>query len=150
KTRRSTGMKALKKLSPLVVALGALTIAGSVYAADTIKIGIPQPMTGPATQYGDQIQAGALTAIEAINAAGGVKGQQLEPLLIDDGREPKQAVPAANRVINEGAKFAVAHACSGTTVPAVNVYEQEGIVAITPGATSPLVTDTIKPHYFFR
>jgi branched-chain amino acid transport system substrate-binding protein len=59
-------------------------------------------------------------------------------------------VPAANRVVNAGAKFAVAHACSGTTVPAVNVYEQEGIVAITPGATSPLVTDTIKPHFFFR
>jgi branched-chain amino acid transport system substrate-binding protein len=107
-------------------------------------------MTGPATQYGDQIQAGALTAIDAINAAGGVKGQKLEPLLNDDGCEPKQAVPAANRVINSGAKFAVAHACSGTTIPAVNVYEQEGIVAITPGATSPLVTDTIKPHYFFR
>src|SRR5690606_21668748 len=122
----------------------------SALAADTIKIGIPQPMTGPATQYGDQIQAGALTAIEAINDAGGIKGQKLEPLLIDDGCEPKQAVPAANRVINAGAKFAVAHACSGTTVPAVNVYEQEGIVAITPGATSPLVTDTIKPHYFFR
>lgn len=123
--------------------------SGSAFA-DTIKIGIPQPMTGPATQYGDQIQAGALTAIDAINAQGGVKGKQLEPLLIDDACEPKQAVPAANRVVNAGAKFAVAHACSGTTVPAVNVYEQEGIVAITPGATSPLVTDTIKPHYFFR
>src|SRR3546814_13743404 len=105
-------MKVLKKLSPLVMALGALTIAGSVYAADTIKIGIPQPMTGPATQYGDQIQAGALTAIEAINAAGGVKGQKLEPLLIDDGCEPKQAVPAATRVFKEGAQFAVAHAAS--------------------------------------
>lgn len=143
-------MTFLKRVSPLVMALGAMAIAGSALAADTIKIGIPQPMTGPATQYGDQIQAGALTAIEAINEAGGVKGKKLEPLLIDDGCEPKQAVPAANRVINSGAKFAVAHACSGTTVPAVNVYEQEGIVAITPGATSPLVTDTIKPHYFFR
>ncbi|HUG58793.1 MAG TPA: high-affinity branched-chain amino acid ABC transporter substrate-binding protein [Candidimonas sp.] len=143
-------MKFLRKVSPLVMAISAMAFTGGVYAADNIKIGIPQPMTGPATQYGDQIQAGALTAIEAINAAGGVKGQKLEPLLIDDGCEPKQAVPAANRVINSGAKFAVAHACSGTTVPAVNVYEQEGIVAITPGATSPLVTDTIKPHYFFR
>jgi branched-chain amino acid transport system substrate-binding protein len=143
-------MKHFKRVSPFVLALSAMALAGSVYAADTIKIGIPQPMTGPATQYGDQIQAGALTAIDAINAAGGVKGQKLEPLLIDDGCEPKQAVPAANRVVNAGAKFAVAHACSGTTVPAVNVYEQEGIVAITPGATSPLVTDTIKPHYFFR
>lgn len=143
-------MNFLKKVSPLVMAISAMAFAGGVYAANNIKIGIPQPMTGPATQYGDQIQAGALTAIEAINAAGGVKGQKLEALLIDDGCEPKQAVPAANRVINAGAKFAVAHACSGTTVPAVNVYEQEGIVAITPGATSPLVTDTIKPHYFFR
>ncbi|MEQ4618839.1 MAG: high-affinity branched-chain amino acid ABC transporter substrate-binding protein [Corticimicrobacter sp.] len=131
------------------LALGALTLAGAAHA-DTIKIGIPQPMTGPSTQYGDQIQAGALTAIDVINAAGGVQGKQLEAILIDDGCEPKQAVPAANRVVNSGAKFAVAHACSGTTVPAVNVYESEGIVAITPGATSPAVTDTIKPHYFFR
>jgi len=139
-----------RRFFPAALALGALALAGAVHAADTIKIGIPQPMTGPNTQYGDQIQAGALTAIETINAAGGVKGKKLEPILIDDGCEPKQAVPAANRVINSGAKFAVAHACSGVTVPAVNVYESEGIVAITPGATSPLVTDTIKPHFFFR
>lgn len=141
-------MTLLKRVVPFALAAGMMTAAAA--SADTIKIGIPQPMTGPATQYGDQIQAGALTAIDAFNAAGGVNGKQLEPLLIDDGCEPKQAVPAANRVVNAGAKFAVAHACSGTTVPAVNVYEQEGIVAITPGATSPLVTDTIKPHYFFR
>lgn len=141
-------MTLLKRVVPIAVMVGMM--AAGTAAADTIKIGIPQPMTGPATQYGDQIQAGALTAIDVINAAGGVNGKQLEPLLIDDGCEPKQAVPAANRVINSGAQFAVAHACSGTTVPAVNVYEQEGVVAITPGATSPLVTDTIKPHYFFR
>lgn len=143
-------MKFSQRFTPLAVALGALAFAGAVHAADTIKIGIPQPMTGPNTQYGDQIQAGALTAIETINAKGGVKGKKLEPILIDDGCEPKQAVPAANRVVNSGAKFAVAHACSGVTVAAVNVYEQEGIVAITPGATSSLVTDTIKPHFFFR
>ncbi len=142
-------MNLKKRVTPLMLAIGAMTLAVGAQA-DTLKIGIPQPMTGPATQYGDQIQAGALTAIDALNAAGGIKGMKIEPLLIDDGCEPKQAVPAANRVINAGAKFAVAHACSGTTVPAVNVYEQEGIVAITPGATSPLVTDTIKPHFFFR
>ncbi|OZI41200.1 leucine ABC transporter subunit substrate-binding protein LivK [Bordetella genomosp. 5] len=143
-------MKLSQRFTPLALAIGALALAGAAHAADTIKIGIPQPMTGPNTQYGDQIQAGALTAIETINAKGGVKGKKLEAILIDDGCEPKQAVPAANRVVNSGAKFAVAHACSGVTVAAVNVYEQEGIVGITPGATSPLVTDTIKPHFFFR
>jgi len=143
-------MTLTRRFTPALTALATVLAMGTAYAADTIKIGIPQPMTGPSTQYGDQIQAGALTAIDAINAAGGVKGKKLEAVLIDDACEPKQAVPAANRVVNSGAKFAVAHACSGTTVPAVNIYEQEGIVAITPGATSPLVTDTIKPHYFFR
>jgi branched-chain amino acid transport system substrate-binding protein len=143
-------MKHLHHVNPIALALGSLLLASTAYAADTIKIGMPQPMTGPNTQYGTQIQAGALTAIDVINAKGGVKGKKLEAILIDDGCEPKQAVPAANRVVNSGAKFAVAHACSGVAVPAVNVYEQEGIVAITPGATSPLVTDTIKPHFFFR
>ena len=142
-------MKFKLRITPCILAFGALALAAGAHA-DTLKIGIPQPMTGPNTQYGDQIQAGALTAIDALNEAGGIKGMKIEPLLIDDGCEPKQAVPAANRVVNSGAKFAVAHACSGTTVPAVNVYEQEGIVAITPGATSPLVTDTTKPHFFFR
>ncbi len=141
-------MLVVKRVIPLMLACTALI--GSAYAAETIKIGIPHPMTGPATQFGDQIQAGALTAIDAINAAGGLHGMQLEPLLIDDGCEPKQAVQAANRVVNSGAKFAVAHACSGTAIPAVNIYEEEQVVAITAAATSPLVTDTSKPHFFFR
>jgi len=135
---------------PLTLAALALTGATHAQSGGEIKIGIPQPMTGPNTQYGDEIQAGALTAIDVINAAGGVNGKKLVPILIDDGCEPKQAVPSANRVINAGAKFAVAHACSGVSVAAVNVYEDEGIVAITPAATSPMVTDTIRPHYFFR
>ncbi|THU05251.1 high-affinity branched-chain amino acid ABC transporter substrate-binding protein [Lampropedia puyangensis] len=140
----------LTRFVPTLISVAALTVAGAAFAADAIKIGIPQPMTGPNKQYGDQIQAGALTAIDMVNAAGGINGRKLEPVLIDDGCEPKQSVPAANQVVRSGAKFAVAHACSGTTVPAVPIYEEEQIVAITPGATNPAVTDTTKPHFFFR
>jgi len=107
-------------------------------------------MTGPYVMFGDEIQAGVLTAIELINAAGGVNGKRLVSVLVDDACEPKQAIPAVNRLVNEGVKFVVGHSCSGTVIPAVNIYESEGIVAITPGATSPLVTDTAQPHYVFR
>jgi branched-chain amino acid transport system substrate-binding protein len=69
-------IKFLHRLTPVAVALGAIALASAVHAADTIRIGIPQPMTGPNTQYGDQIQAGTLTAIESINAKGGVKGKR--------------------------------------------------------------------------
>ena len=117
---------------------------------DPILIGMPAPMTGPNTQYGDELKAGVLTAVEALNAAGGVNGRLYKVVAVDDACEPKQAVPAANRVVNSGAKFAVAHVCSGVTVPASRIYEDEHIVAITPGATAPQVTDNLKGHYFFR
>src|SRR5690606_33653866 len=48
-------MKLLHRATPVAMALGALLLAGAAQAADTIKIGIPQPMTGPNTQYGTQI-----------------------------------------------------------------------------------------------
>src|SRR5690606_30635253 len=51
-------MKLLQRVTPVAMAFGALLLAGAAQAADTIKIGIPQPMTGPNTQYGTQIQAG--------------------------------------------------------------------------------------------
>lgn len=123
------------------------TASWTAHAAGPILIGVPIPMTGPNTQYGDEVKAGLLTAIETLNAAGGM---QYKAEFIDDACEPKQAVPAANRVVTSGAKFAVTHVCSGVTVPASKIYEHEGIVAITPGATSPLVTDTLNGHHFFR
>lgn len=133
------------------IALAAASLMGAASAApDPILIGVPAPMTGPNTQYGDELKAGVLTAIETLNAAGGMNGRPYEAVLIDDACEPKQAVQAANRVLNSGAKFAVAHVCSGVTVPAARIYEDEGIVAITPGATAPQVTDNLRGHHFFR
>ncbi len=135
----------------LALAAAATFCSAPAWAApEPILIGVPAPMTGPNTQYGDQLKAGVLTAIETLNAAGGLDGRLYEPVLIDDACEPKQAVQAANRVLNAGAKFAVAHVCSGVTVPAARIYEDEGIVAITPGATAPKVTDDLKGHHFFR
>ena len=127
--------------------LGTASLGVQAQASGPVLLGVPIPMTGPNTQYGDEVKAGLLTALEMIKAAGGT---EFKPEFIDEACEPKQAVPAANRVITSGAKFAVAHVCSGITIPASKIYEHEGIVAITPGATSPLVTDTLNGHYFFR
>ena len=143
-----------KTFTRLSTAWAAAALMGSAaisaHAAEPILIGVPIPMTGPNTQYGDEVKAGLLTAVETMNAAGGMNGREYKPVFIDDACEPKQAVPAANRVLNSGAKFAIAHVCSGVTVPASKIYEEEGIVAITPGATAPQVTDGLKGHHFFR
>ncbi|AZY49246.1 branched-chain amino acid ABC transporter substrate-binding protein [Bordetella avium] len=138
------------RLTPILAACGlALGLAAGAQA-ENIKIGVVGPTTGPVTQYGDMVREGVNTAIEQINAAGGVNGQKLEAVVIDDGCEPKQGPVAANRVVNAKIGFVVGHVCSGATIAATEIYNNEGVVMITPSATSPAVTDGKGYEFIFR
>ena len=132
--------KATKQISKLFAAMVLAGVAGHSFAADTIKIGIAGPKTGPVTQYGDMQFMGAKQAIADINAKGGVDGKQLVAVEYDDACDPKQAVAVANKVVNDGVKFVVGHLCSSSTQPASDIYEDEGVIMITPAATSPEIT----------
>ncbi|MBS8242108.1 branched-chain amino acid ABC transporter substrate-binding protein [Marinobacter lipolyticus] len=129
----------VKKLVTAVSASVALLGAG--HAAAEIKIGIAGPVTGPVAQYGDMQFSGARMAIERINADGGVNGEMLEAVEVDDVCDPKQAVTVANRLVNEGVRFVVGHLCSSSTQPASDIYEDEGILMVTPASTSPDITE---------
>jgi branched-chain amino acid transport system substrate-binding protein len=132
------------------LALTAGMLAAPAQAQDTIKIAAVGPTTGPVTQYGDMVREGVATAVEQVNAAGGVNGKKLEVVVIDDGCEPKQGPTAANRVVNDKIGFVVGGVCSGATIAAAPIYEQEGVVMITPSATSPALTDGKKFNFIFR
>ncbi len=123
-------------LSASVLLAGSFSLAN----AETIKIAIAGPQTGDVAQYGDMQVIGAEMAIERINAAGGVNGDMLEGIRYDDACEPKQAVAVANKIVNDGIKFVVGHLCSGSTQPASDIYEDEGILAVTPASTNPDIT----------
>ncbi|MBJ2348806.1 MULTISPECIES: branched-chain amino acid ABC transporter substrate-binding protein [Pseudomonas] len=132
--------KATKQISKLFAAMVLAGVASHSFAADTIKIGIAGPKTGPVAQYGDMQFSGSKMAIEQINAKGGVNGKQLVAVEYDDACDPKQAVAVANKVVNDGVKFVVGHLCSSSTQPASDIYEDEGVIMITPAATSPDIT----------
>ncbi|WP_026035540.1 branched-chain amino acid ABC transporter substrate-binding protein [Cupriavidus sp. BIS7] len=118
--------------------------------AETIKIAIAGPMSGSVAQYGDMVKAGALTAIEQINASGGANGNKFEAVMMDDACEPKQAVAVANKIVSQGIHYVIGHVCSGSTIPASDIYENEGIVMVTPSATAPQLTETKKRNFIFR
>jgi branched-chain amino acid transport system substrate-binding protein len=128
----------VKKLVTAIGASVALMAAGQ--AAADIKIGIAGPMTGPVAQYGDMQFSGARMAIQQINENGGVLGEKLVGVEYDDVCDPKQAVTVANRLVNDGVRFVVGHLCSSSTQPASDIYEDEGVLMITPASTSPDIT----------
>lgn len=125
--------------------LSGFALAASFALAGTanaqIKIGVGAPLTGPNAAFGAQIKNGAEQAAADINAAGGINGQKIEIVLGDDVSDPKQGVSVANKFVGEGVKFVVGHFNSGVTIPASEVYAENGLYMITPAATNPDVTE---------
>ncbi len=112
------------------------------YAQADVKIGVAGPFTGPNATYGAQYWKGASQAEADINAAGGIKGEKIVLGQGDDACEPKQAVAVANRLVDEAKVSAVVgHFCSSSTMPASEVYDEAGILTITPGSTNPQITE---------
>ena len=137
----------MKKVLLAGAALGLL-MSGPAWA--DIKIGVAGPMTGQYASFGAQMQGGAEQAVADINAAGGVNGQQLELMVGDDACDPKQAVAVANQAAGEGVVFMAGHFCSGSSIPASQVYAEEGIVQISPASTNPDFTDKRPGDGIFR
>lgn len=106
-----------------------------------VKIGIGGPITGPNAAFGAQLVTGAQQAIADINAAGGILGQTVEGVPGDDASDPKQGVSVANKFVGQGVKFVVGHFNSGVSIPASEVYAENGVLQISPASTNPKLTD---------
>ena len=130
----------MKKLLLSSIALGAI-VAFSGVANAQIKFGVAGPITGPNAAFGAQLKNGTEQAIEDINAAGGINGQKIVLSIGDDVSDPKQGVSVANKFVGDGVKFVVGHFNSGVTMPASEVYAENGILMISPSATNPKITE---------
>lgn len=125
----------------LSLAVAAALGLSSVAQADVL-IGVAGPHTGPSAAIGEQYWRGATQAAADINAAGGINGEPIKLVKGDDACEPKQAVAVANRLVDqEQVAGVIGHFCSSSTIPASAVYDEAGILTITPGSTNPQVTE---------
>ncbi len=120
---------------------------GSVAQAQ-IKIGVAGPLTGSNAAFGVQLKSGADLAVQDINAAGGMLGQKLQEISVDDACDPKQAVTVANTLVSDGVVMVDGHFCSASSIPASKVYSDNGILEITPASTNPKYTDEGTPFTF--
>lgn len=134
------GRNLMRRAATLGLALGfSLALAGTGQAQ--IKVGVAGPLTGANAAFGAQLKNGTDQAAEDINAAGGILGQRIVLTYGDDVADPRQGRNIANKFAAEGIKFVVGHFNSGVTIPASEVYHENGILMITPSATNPQVTD---------
>jgi branched-chain amino acid transport system substrate-binding protein len=132
----------MKRWLMLGLACG-LGLAFADPAAAQVKLGVAGPLTGGSAAFGAQLQNGTEQAVADINAAGGILGQQIQTPIArgDDRADPKEGVSVANKFVGDGVKYVIGHFNSGVTIPASEVYQENGVLAISPAATNPKVTD---------
>ncbi|WP_371763962.1 branched-chain amino acid ABC transporter substrate-binding protein [Massilia cellulosiltytica] len=141
-------MQVTTKLIPFAI---ALAFAGTASAQQVVKIGHVAPISGPSAHLGKDNENAARMAIDELNAKGvTLNGQKVTLQLIseDDGADPKQGTAVAQKLVDAKVNGVIGHLNSGTTVPASKIYNDAGIVQISPATTAPVYTRQHFPGAF--
>ncbi len=143
----------MTRFAGLFLALAAslsLASCGGGAESDTTPVSVVGPMTGQYATFGAQMKNGAEMAVNDINEAGGVLGKKLDLAIGDDACDPKQAVAVANQMTGGGAALIAGHYCSGSSIPASQVYGESDTVQISPASTNPAFTDNRPNNNIYR
>ena len=131
----------MKRITTLGLALGCRVCLGRHRRRRRSSSAVGGPITGPSAATGAQMKNGVDQAAEDINTTGGILGQKITVSYGDDVSDPKQGVSVANKFAADGVKFVIGHYNSGVTMPSSEVYQENGILQITPASTNPQVTE---------
>lgn len=116
--------------------------------ADTLKIGMVQPLTGAAAESGKYQVQGAKLAVEAVNKAGGVLGKQIELIVEDDQTTNPGAVLAFSKLASDPSIIAFIGSIRSTQVQAMAPDIQKYGRPVMIGGTDPTLTHSGNPWLF--
>ena len=123
-----------------IAALAVLALAAGLAGAQTqgvskneILIGTIQDLSGPLAGYGKQARNGMLLRIDEVNEQGGIHGRKLRLIAEDDGYDPKKAVLAAQKLVNQDKIFIMAgHLGTAQNLAAMPVQFEKNVINFFP------------------
>jgi branched-chain amino acid transport system substrate-binding protein len=141
-----------KRLSGSVVIAAFIALAGCVPKSSVqpvVSIGAVLPLTGSSAQWGIPPRDALLLAADEINAKGGISGRKVELHIEDDQCQPATATSAVQKILAVNKPVAIIGAiCSSPTLAIAPIAERDKVVLISPGSTSPQITNA--GDYIFR
>ena len=132
--------------------LGGCASVGKGLSKKPIKIAVASDQTG----FDDNIGTGIAVhqAVElltdSINDSGGLLGRTVELLNYDSKCDAVTARRVAKEIVDEGAVAVIGHSCSGATLAAMGIYEDNNIFIISPQSSHQSLTDSDRYKNFFR
>jgi branched-chain amino acid transport system substrate-binding protein len=132
--------------------VAAFVVAAPAAAQNTIKVGVPMPLSGPAALYGEPAVKGMRMFVEEVNAAGGVLGKKLELVVRDSKASADEAVRVSREMIlKEEVQFLVGTLTSAEGPAVSTIAKENKIVLIAPIPKTDQLTAEKNLHpYVFR
>ena len=133
-----------------LAAFAALLVLGANTAHAEIVIGLAAPANGREQKTGEAMRQVAEKAISDLNTKGGVQGETVTLLVVDDQCSAAGAVAAAQAFIQKQVKLVIGHPCARAALAAAQVYGPAGVVFIAPATRHPALTDKRAGKTIFR
>ena len=128
----------------LSVCLMSLLLTGCGSSGNTtkdttpIKIGLSTPLTGNFAENGEGTKVAVQMAVDKINAAGGINGRTIEVDVQDSKSDPTQSAQIATMFTEDDSILAeIGDFSSGACIAAAPIYEEAGMVQLSPTASNP-------------
>ncbi|NMB45889.1 MAG: ABC transporter substrate-binding protein [Firmicutes bacterium] len=136
-------------VSILLAIAMVLTVAIGAGAAETFRVGVVGPRTGPVATYGLSVIDAVTLAVEEVNAAGGILGQQIELIVEDNKADAIETNNAFRKLISRDEVHAIIGAVvTANSIVGAQVAQMMKVPMITPTSTAEKVTE--KGDYIFR
>ncbi len=126
------------KLKPLGL-LTTLALSATLASAQQgvskaeITLGSIQDLSGPLAGFGKQARLGMMLRVDEINEQGGVNGRKLKLIVEDSGYDPKKAVLAAQKLVNQDKIFMmVGHIGTAQNLAAMPVQFEKNVINFFP------------------
>ncbi len=116
--------------------------------SEAIKIGLQGPMTGDYAYEGQGFEKAVRMLVNQTNEAGGLLGRQIELIIEDDAGDPAQSALVAQRLVDAKVAAVIGAYNSTATEPASEIYNEAGILHITPSSTATHLTDKGFKRFF--
>jgi branched-chain amino acid transport system substrate-binding protein len=135
-----------------LTAAATFLLAAPASAQNTIKVGVPMPLSGPAALFGEPAVKGARMFVDEINASGGVLGKKIELIVRDSKASADEAVRVSREMIlKEEVQFLVGTLTSAEGPAVSTIAKENKIILIAPIPKTDQLTAPKNLHpYVFR
>jgi branched-chain amino acid transport system substrate-binding protein len=133
-----------------VVALSLSRIAAAEdgVSATRIVIGQSAAFSGPASELGTEMRAGALAYFDGVNKRGGVNGRRIELVSLDDGYEPDRATANTKKLIDDGVFLLFGYVGTPTSNAAKEVFTPAQVPFVGPFTGAESLRNPVNRYVF--